>query len=191
MLMRVPLTYLPLCIALNIEAYVSVTRIQEFLTMEEVAPRAQGIDFAHPVKFENASFEWDQKEHIPPKASASWCCAMRNKKLDVIPKEVQVAKLSQINVQVKKGDLCMIVGKVGSGKSSMLQALLGDMKLTDGKVNICGSIAYCAQQSWIQNATLRDNILFGEAFESERYQAALYACALANDLKLFTNSFVF
>jgi ABC-type transport system involved in cytochrome bd biosynthesis fused ATPase/permease subunit len=60
--------------------------------------------------------------------------------------------------------------KVGCGKSSLLSALLGDMKRTRGVANLYGRVAYVAQQAWIQNNTLADNITFGKRFNNELYQ---------------------
>lgn len=193
MLMRLPLTYLPFWFALAIEAQVSVKRVQEFFNLEEANVRAVGTNSAIPVKMENAFFEWDVKEPAKPAEKPSTCCGLIGKKQQAAvadsPSEAPaIGKLQNINMQVKQGELCMIVGKVGSGKSSLLQALLGDMKHVEGDLETSGSIGYCSQQSWIQNATLRDNILFGETLDEERYRAVLDACALSGDLKLFPNA---
>jgi len=61
------------------------------------------------------------------------------------------------------------VGSVGSGKSSLLSAILSEMKLKSGDFQVCGSIALCSQQAWIKNASLKDNILFGEPFNKFKY----------------------
>lgn len=72
-----------------------------------------------------------------------------------------------------------IVGPVGSGKSSLTSALLGEMDQTAGApVGMRGSLAFCTQQAWIMNSTLRENVLFGRKMEPERYQRVLSACAL-------------
>lgn len=62
-----------------------------------------------------------------------------------------------------------ICGAVGSGKSSLLSAILGHMKEEHGRVSIEGSFAYVAQQAWIMNSSLRENILFGETFDPKKY----------------------
>ncbi|KAJ8938899.1 hypothetical protein NQ318_007614 [Aromia moschata] len=77
-----------------------------------------------------------------------------------------------------------IVGSVGTGKSSLLSAFLGEMDKVSGRVNTVGRIAYVSQQAWIQNATLRDNILFGKKFEKTLYQKVIEACALKADLDM-------
>ena len=70
---------------------------------------------------------------------------------------------------MKKGSLVAVVGMVGSGKSSLLSAILGDMKLSSGNVRVEGSVAYVPQQAWIQNLTVKDNILFGSKFDEKSY----------------------
>uniref|UniRef100_A0A6Q2YIH7 ATP-binding cassette, sub-family C (CFTR/MRP), member 2 n=1 Tax=Esox lucius TaxID=8010 RepID=A0A6Q2YIH7_ESOLU len=82
------------------------------------------------------------------------------------------------------GRLVAVVGVVGSGKSSLISAMLGEMHSTKGFVNVQGSVAFVPQQAWIQNATLRDNILFGSPVQETRFQATLEACALMPDLEL-------
>lgn len=77
--------------------------------------------------------------------------------------------LRNINVDIKAGSLVVVIGSTGSGKSSFLQGiLLGESKITQGGRRMKGNLAYSPQSSWIQNATLRENILFGSAFDEKR-----------------------
>uniref|UniRef100_A0AAQ5YZ93 ATP-binding cassette, sub-family C (CFTR/MRP), member 3 n=1 Tax=Amphiprion ocellaris TaxID=80972 RepID=A0AAQ5YZ93_AMPOC len=85
-----------------------------------------------------------------------------------------------INVMVPQGSLLAVVGHVGCGKSSLISALLGEMEKVEGD----GSVAYVPQQAWIQNATLRDNILFGRPYNEQKYRCVLDACALTPDLQV-------
>lgn len=116
-----------------------------------------------------------------------------------------------LDIQVPKGALVAVVGPVGCGKSSLLSALLGEMEKLEGKVYMKvrgagitgkgslarpwanpevnfsfgqGSVAYVPQQAWIQNCTLQENVLFGQALDPKRYQKALEACALLADLEV-------
>ncbi|XP_049962507.1 ATP-binding cassette sub-family C member 5-like isoform X5 [Schistocerca serialis cubense] len=91
--------------------------------------------------------------------------------------------ISDINLLVSKGQLIGICGPVGSGKTSLLLAALGQMRITSGHVFRDGSCAYVSQEAWIQNATLKENVLFGETFEAKRYYEAVYSCALVEDIK--------
>ena len=89
-----------------------------------------------------------------------------------------------INLSVPKGGLVAVVGEVGSGKSSLLSAALGEMIKLEGSVNVLGSRAFVPQQAWIQNLTLKDNVLFGNELNEERYKQVLAACALEKDLQM-------
>uniref|UniRef100_A0A8C6VQ71 ABC-type glutathione-S-conjugate transporter n=1 Tax=Naja naja TaxID=35670 RepID=A0A8C6VQ71_NAJNA len=91
---------------------------------------------------------------------------------------------SDHHLEIAHGSLVAIVGSVGSGKSSLISAMLGEMENIKGHINIQGSMAYVPQQAWIQNATLKDNIIFGSTLDETRYQQVLEACALHPDLKL-------
>ena len=77
--------------------------------------------------------------------------------------------LSDVSCKVRKGSLVAVVGMVGSGKSSLLSAVLGDMRRCSGSVCVEGSVAYVPQQAWIQNLTVKDNILFGSEYEDGFY----------------------
>uniref|UniRef100_A0A672QTY4 Multidrug resistance-associated protein 1 n=1 Tax=Sinocyclocheilus grahami TaxID=75366 RepID=A0A672QTY4_SINGR len=92
--------------------------------------------------------------------------------------------LFRINVRIPEGALVAVVGHVGSGKSSLLSALLGEMQKQEGSVSIKGSVAYVPQQAWIQNTTLKDNILFGRDAKDSWYQKVVEACALLPDLEI-------
>ncbi|KAF0306973.1 Canalicular multispecific organic anion transporter 2 [Amphibalanus amphitrite] len=92
--------------------------------------------------------------------------------------------LQDINMRVKEGSLVAVVGTVGSGKSSLLSALLGEMEKVGGRVNTKGNVAYVAQEAWIQNATLKDNILFGRTLDEDLYNRCVDACALRSDFDM-------
>lgn len=83
-----------------------------------------------------------------------------------------------------RGSLVAIVGEVGSGKSSLLSAALGEMLKLEGSVNVVGSRAFVPQQAWIQNLTLKDNVLFGNELNQDRYAEVIGACALEKDLEM-------
>ncbi|EFA77180.1 ABC transporter C family protein [Heterostelium album PN500] len=92
--------------------------------------------------------------------------------------------LKDINLDVSIGELAVVIGPVGSGKSSLLSSLLGDLKLISGGCALQGNIAYVSQLPWIMNGTLRDNILFGKEYDQQKYQNILEICELLDDLEL-------
>ncbi|GAA5984896.1 hypothetical protein JCM11641_003618 [Rhodosporidiobolus odoratus] len=99
------------------------------------------------------------------------------------PKEEEVLQLRGIDIAVPKGQLCAVVGAVGSGKSSLLQALVGEMKCTRGEIKFGGTIAYAAQQAWMQSCSLKENILFGRPYDEERYKRVIHDACLESDIE--------
>ncbi|XP_069749378.1 ATP-binding cassette sub-family C member 5-like isoform X2 [Narcine bancroftii] len=100
------------------------------------------------------------------------------------PKSKFHTTLHHINLKVEQGKLVGICGSVGSGKSSLISAILGQLILLEGTVAVRGTFAYVAQQAWLFNASLRDNILFGKSYEEERYNSVLDACCLHPDIEM-------
>ncbi|GAA6031091.1 hypothetical protein JCM8097_004000 [Rhodosporidiobolus ruineniae] len=98
--------------------------------------------------------------------------------------EVEVLQLRGINLTIPKGQLCAIVGAVGSGKSSLLAGLVGEMKRTRGDVSFGGTLAYAAQQAWMQSCSLKDNILFGRPYDEKRYEQVIKDACLEADLAM-------
>jgi len=90
--------------------------------------------------------------------------------------------LENINVQIGSGQFVAVIGKVGSGKSSLLGAMLGEMHKINGSVGCKGKIAYVPQQAWLRNATLRDNILFGSEYDETFYRHVLRISELDDDI---------
>ncbi|KAI0840539.1 P-loop containing nucleoside triphosphate hydrolase protein [Hypoxylon sp. FL0890] len=160
-LLTFPLAVLPMVITSIIEASVAVGRLTEFLTAEEVQPDAVVVGSAveergeEAVVIRNGTFSWNRHEST----------------------EV----LKDISFSSRKGELTCIVGRVGSGKSSLLQSILGDLWKVEGDVRVQGSIAYVAQQPWIMNATVKENIIFGYRYDSNFYERTVKACALLAD----------
>ena len=93
--------------------------------------------------------------------------------------------LKSLCLSADKGELVFITGRVGCGKSSLLHAILQEIPLLKGEISCQGKIAWVGQQPWMFSGTLRDNILFGETFDSERYCMVLEACDLNKDLQRF------
>ncbi|KAG6960014.1 hypothetical protein JG688_00009817 [Phytophthora aleatoria] len=169
----------PLGIADLSQSAVACHRIDEFLDSNElksddVENTTAESTASGSISVENAQFCWSA-------ASIS----SRSDKDESFTCDMEATKdfsLEDVNLHIESGSLVMVVGTVGSGKSSLLQALLGEMKMTGGHVDISGEIAYVSQEAWIRNATLRDNIVFEGDFDSERYEKVLAASQLSLDL---------
>ncbi|KAF5393181.1 hypothetical protein D9757_001344 [Collybiopsis confluens] len=106
--------------------------------------------------------------------------------LDDLPK-LEPFRVHNIDLEIPRRSITAIVGKCGSGKSSLLQGLIGEMKIISGSSSFGGKIAYCSQISWILNTTLRNNILFGEPFEEERYWKVIEMACLIPDLEIMAD----
>ena len=92
--------------------------------------------------------------------------------------------IRKLSLTLQRSEVVAVVGKVGAGKSSLLRAILGELPSSTGsRIAIHGRVSYSAQQAFILNTTLRENILFGQKFHSAKYKAALSACCLKQDLE--------
>ncbi|KAJ2785146.1 hypothetical protein H4R18_000734 [Coemansia javaensis] len=90
--------------------------------------------------------------------------------------------LEDVSLDAKDGELVAVVGKTGSGKSSLLLAVCGELEMTSGSGGVTGKIAYLEQQPWIMNDTLRANVLFGREYDQAFFEQVVHACALTDDL---------
>jgi ABC-type multidrug transport system fused ATPase/permease subunit len=184
-LLRIPLDQLADMVARVQESKVSVDRVEKFLKEEETEKYAQlrqSRRISLPVNriaLDNATLTWGSTG----------------------PDAKEAFRLINMNVDFALGQLNVIAGPTGSGKTSLLMALLGEMHLVSGKVYIPGgssrqdlrpdtitgltdSVAYCAQQPWLVNATIKENILFASPFDEDRYHEVISICALERDLEI-------
>ncbi|KAJ4290019.1 hypothetical protein N0V88_006820 [Collariella sp. IMI 366227] len=173
---------------------VAVGRVQSFLNEEETEKyQVLGSLTGSQVNigFEHATFSW-------PGTSEATDLSSTAGKTTESPKSFTLKNLS---FKFKAGKLNIVIGATGSGKSSLLYALLGEMPLVSGnvwmpaaasrealprdeKTGLVEGVAFCAQEAWITSNTVRNNILFGQPLNEERYKAVLQACALEPDLKI-------
>eukprot|EP00076_Gallus_gallus_P042034 XP_025007572.1 canalicular multispecific organic anion transporter 1 isoform X2 [Gallus gallus] len=157
--LRFPMAMLPLVLSSMVQTNVSKERLERYLGGEDLDTSAIHHDSipGSAVRFTEATFTWEHDGN---------------------------AVIRDVTLDIKPGSLVAVVGAVGSGKSSLISAMLGEMENIKGHINIQGSLAYVPQQAWIQNATLKDNILFGSELDEARYQKVIKACALLPDLEL-------
>ncbi|RXN18226.1 cystic fibrosis transmembrane conductance regulator [Labeo rohita] len=90
--------------------------------------------------------------------------------------------LKDISLNLKKGEMLAVTGSMGSGKSSLLMTILGELVPSSGKIRHSGRISYSSQTAWIMPGTIRDNILFGLTYDEYRYKSVVKACQLEEDL---------
>ena len=88
-------------------------------------------------------------------------------------------------MKIGRGKLYVVIGSVGAGKSSLLSAILGELRLSDGHVTTKGGLSYASQEAWVFGSSVRQNILFGSHYNRQRYQRVIKACALLRDFKQF------
>uniref|UniRef100_A0A0N4ZYR9 Multidrug resistance-associated protein 1 n=1 Tax=Parastrongyloides trichosuri TaxID=131310 RepID=A0A0N4ZYR9_PARTI len=170
--LRSPMSTIAELISTTVQVMVSNKRLKEFFVAEEINSKIQrnfknGMlnDLAIHVK--NATFKWEKKSSHE--------------------EDSNTFTLKNLNLKAEKGSFIAVVGKVGNGKSSVLQSLLGEMELISGKVKIDGQVAYIPQQAWMQNNTVRGNITFGSKYDEYYYERVLTATCLIDDLSSFVN----
>ncbi|RXG47203.1 hypothetical protein VDGE_20419 [Verticillium dahliae] len=120
----------------------------------------------------------------PPKEADSTCTPRYDGEKVAGRSNEPPFSLENISVAISSQELVAVVGSVGCGKSSLLSALANDMRLVQGTMKFNSNVAYCPQSAWLQNATIRENILFGRSFDKELYSRVTHACALEADFAL-------
>ncbi|KAL0266611.1 UNVERIFIED_CONTAM: hypothetical protein PYX00_009106 [Menopon gallinae] len=200
------------------EAWVSLKRVQRFFDEKDSNLKdyfdQEPVEKRMSYRLNDCTFNWSEeeesevnkdKEKRDPKITKSVLCfktkSSGKRKLD--PEEAGSSSenttpvesplnfsLKNINLNIKAGSLVAVVGPVGSGKSSLLAALLGEMNKVKGNIsmwNVEGGCALVTQTPWLQRGTLRDNILFGKNFDGPWYKTVMNACCLTPDLESFRN----
>ncbi|KAL7945402.1 hypothetical protein V8C42DRAFT_323034 [Trichoderma barbatum] len=188
MLLRVPLDLLGDMFAHVQEAKVSIDRVEEYLLEDETEKYEQlGLDNVDEdgkkrIGFRDATLIWGAKDSVAEDGSRAF-------------------RLLDLDIDFQIGKLNIIAGPTGSGKTSMLMGLLGEMTLVEGRVfcpggrsredvrpnpetGLADTIAYVAQAAWLVNANIKDNIVFAAPFDEQRYKDVIVACALERDLEI-------
>lgn len=162
-ILQEPIYNLPELLSVLAQAKVSLDRVTAFLQEDELQADAVESIPTHLTEFaieiKNGQFNWDPASEEPT--------------------------LKNIHLQVRRGMRVAVCGTVGSGKSSLLSCILGEIPKISGTVNVSGSKAYVPQSPWIQSGNIRENVLFGSILETSKYERVLQACSLNKDLELF------
>jgi ATP-binding cassette subfamily C (CFTR/MRP) protein 2 len=153
---------LPDTISVIVQTKVSLNRIASFLCLDDlqsdVIERVPRGSSDAAIEIIDGNFSWDLSSLNPT--------------------------LKEINFKVQHGMRVAVCGTVGSGKSSLLSCILGEVPKISGAIKLCGTKAYVPQSSWIQSGKIEENILFGKEMERERYNWVLEACSLKKDLEI-------
>ncbi|KAJ6465017.1 P-loop containing nucleoside triphosphate hydrolase protein [Mycena sanguinolenta] len=160
----------------------------DFLVAEEIAQTETPASESEEIGFRDATFTWsnDSDGYATPATPTSSTFSIRNGN-----KEHRFRLKIDDELLFKRGKFNLVLGPTGAGKTSLLMALLGEMHFIPSSPRSWynlprgGGVAYAAQESWVLNETIRDNILFGAPYDEERYKKVLYQCALERDLELF------
>ena len=139
---------------------------------QEADEKKRAADDSHRRRRRRWASPWPWRTLVDPAASAP------------AASEAAPATLSGLDLRLTCGALVGVAGPVASGKTSLLLSLVGDMPRLSGRVVVRGRVAYCAQDAWIQNASLRSNVLFGQPFDSQYYAKVIAACCLDTDLEI-------
>ncbi|XP_005534303.1 PREDICTED: ATP-binding cassette sub-family C member 9, partial [Pseudopodoces humilis] len=214
-----PLFLLSTVVRFAVKAIVSVQKLNEFLLSDEIGDdswrggdssvpyesckkhtglHTKAINRRQPLRYQLESYEQPKRKHTRPVEIDDVAIKVTN---GYFSWGSGLATLSNINIRIPTGQMTMIVGQVGCGKSSLLLAILGEMQTLEGKVHWSNvnemepsfeasrsrnrySVAYAAQKPWLLNATVEENIIFGSPFNKQRYKAVTDACSLQPDIDL-------
>uniref|UniRef100_A0A4W6D0N9 ATP-binding cassette, sub-family C (CFTR/MRP), member 9 n=1 Tax=Lates calcarifer TaxID=8187 RepID=A0A4W6D0N9_LATCA len=209
-----PLFLLSTVVRFAVKAVVSVQKLGEFLQSDEIGDDSwrngdmsvtleagkkhlgvtKAINRKQPMRYKMDNYEQPTRRQMRPTETEDVAVKVSN---GFFTWGSNLSTLSDINIRIPTGQLTMIVGQVGCGKSSLLLAMLGEMQTIDGRVYWSNksnpkiqkhknrySVAYAAQKSWLLNATVEDNITFGSPFSKQRYKAVIDACSLQPDIDL-------
>lgn len=201
--------FLPISIATGIDMIIGLGRLQDLLEApedkDESYEKVQSLLEMPQValRMKNASFEWEDfeindfqeekekkesklskkshKSRGKPERAAQGLKAMNDQ--SKIQEKKSFRGFDNLNFEIEKGEFILVTGPIGTGKTSLLNAMAGFMRKTTGDVEVNGDLLMCGYP-WIQNATVRDNILFGSPFDQRRFDEVIRVCSLQADIDM-------
>ncbi|XP_055536688.1 probable multidrug resistance-associated protein lethal(2)03659 [Wyeomyia smithii] len=174
------LFFWPLAITGSIRGYVSAKRVQDFLLTPE-----------GKVRLANGVKKGEEENLLTTGRIVNESSVNKGIVLDGVTaywtadEEGANVGLASVTTTVEKGTLCVVIGSVGSGKTSLLQVILGELQVDEGSVQVNGTLSYAAQEPWLFDGSIRSNILFVEEYDERRYREVVRICALERDFQLW------
>ncbi|XP_053685732.1 ATP-binding cassette sub-family C member 4 [Sabethes cyaneus] len=197
----------PLAITFCAEGYISMKRIQDYLLTAEGKPKipvtstesgaikAKGTVLIEDEEKRVKSNGKTQEEEVERLLLARRVVNASSEKKGIVMENVTAkwvmseedssVGLSSVTATIDEGQLCAVIGAVGSGKSTLLQVILGELEVDEGLVQVNGTISYAAQEPWLFEGSIRNNITFIEDYDEQRYLEVVRVCALERDFELF------
>jgi len=155
--------YFPAAIIQTAQVLASFKRVNKFMQSEEVHRRPRNTEDTKTVLQNTAVSITGLKAKWDPKCPDY--------------------TLNGLNLRIQTGSLVAIMGSTGSGKSSLIQAILGELKAESGQIKVNGSVSHSSQDPWLFSGTIRQNILFGQPMDHQRYEKVVKKCALERDFE--------
>lgn len=154
------------------------SRITSTLLLPEKEIRNRQLDNSmYSLLLEEAALSWDDSVSVPASTQQNMISTDRETN----------SVLTDISFSLKPGELCVVIGTVGAGKSSLLYGIMGEINQVDGLIDYKGNLAYVEQEPWILSTTVKDNIVMNNLFDQEFYDTTIQCCGLTEDFKIMTH----
>jgi ABC-type multidrug transport system fused ATPase/permease subunit len=180
-MLKQPLNLLPMATSFAVDALIAMERVAKFLQAEDGENTIQRLplqDSDNAIEIVNGNFKWDLEQQVQHELTPKKTNGTAESLLDL-----SFPGLTDINMTIKRGELILITGSIGTGKTSLLNSIDGGMRKESGESRVYGSLTFCSYP-WVQNATIRENILFGMQWDPVKYDAVVRACGLDVDFKI-------
>lgn len=193
--------FFPQGISQMAEALISIKRVEKYMLYEEtdVSDKSLDLSLSTPGSNQTTVISKLEQDNLDAKEKLLTPTSMQNINENAVLSEAKVSinglmakwdssspdyTLNGVNLRVQPGTLLGIVGRTGSGKSSLIQAILGELRAESGEIRVNGSFSYASQEPWLFTGTVRQNILFGQPMDKRRYALVVKNCALERDFEL-------
>ncbi|KAI6191326.1 ABC transporter, ATP-binding protein [Aphelenchoides bicaudatus] len=160
------------------EAFVALRKIQQLLLFNKFEPHLSDNHSTAAISLKGATFNWDLEPPTETKPKRG-----SNEEETALTDETMKTCLNDLSLSIEKREKIGVCGPVGSGKSALLNSILGATVLDKGSISVAGTVAYASQHPCVLGGTIRDNILFGQPMNTPRYEKAITSAELLQDLE--------